>query len=409
MESLEMATQIHVDVFKNVHLLSGSKILKYSPADNYQVATETILTDTKTVIKLNSDLLGKLYALTINTLDLQEVLVIDDDVQKLTLQDASIDANAVAVSFAFDFIDSNVYIAYNSQEFIYKTNGLSNLALSSTSVPDTYVTTDSTADFEKLEVYKPNANANVYSVVKNESKFEFNGLINKVTEYVLITKINADESGNTPKLLALAGLDGVVLVYENECSPVTIETIDAPQKAFVTTAVHMYYFPIPTPNDGYALSSGDKIRLAKETEILPLKEFTLLNNTYYYASVTIDGTELFGYVHKNFTVEVLSERLEWNDYRLERVVATKVYTDNKLTTFASELKNGQEVRILKQEGTAYQIAYKLNDEWVVGYISDYAIQNPANVAVRNILIILAVTACVCGTTTYFLLRRKKNK
>ncbi|MBQ8427528.1 MAG: hypothetical protein IJX16_07220 [Clostridia bacterium] len=398
-------TEIAVDVFGNVYLLDeiNSKICKYT-AGNF--GTYDTISYTGTIKKLSTDLGGALFTLIEN-----KVFYLDkeDLWQEIALSPTSIEQNAVVKSFAMDFISQEIYFIYEDEEFIYKTEDVCNLAISSLDVPDSYVTTNTNADFNSFKVYKPTDTANVYSINKSDGKFEYKSLVTERAEYALITEIvKVDSFGRELKMLALAGQDDVVLINANECQLVTVDTISAPQKAFITTAVHMYYLPISTADDGYALSDTTKIRLNKNTEIAPQKEFTFLGNTYYFASVSIEGVEYLGYIPKNFTVEVLSENFEWDSYTRQTVNKTDVYSDGDLEHVIGVIESGTEIRVFESDGSICKIAFLINEtDWAFGYISASVIQDPANVAIRNILIILAVTACVCGTTSYFLLRRKK--
>ena len=60
-----------------------------------------------------------------------------------------------------------------------------------------------------------------------------------------------------------------------------------------------------------------------------------------------------------------------------------------------------------KDGVA-KIAYETAEGYVFGYIDAKKIKDEANLAVRNILISLAVITSVCGTATYFILRKKSE-
>lgn len=400
------STMIAVDVFKNVYVADelNSKINKYSLTDeNYSEDYAY----TGKIKKITTDLGGGLFALKDSS-----VLYFDSNinVEEIELTPPKINDSAITKSFAMDFISNEVYIVYENEEFICKTKELGNFAISSMPIPATYITTAKSAELDNFKVYTPSENANVYSIDKTDDAFNYNNLIIDRNEYALISEItNVDVFGRELKMLALAGQDGVVLINADECNEVNIDMTDAPEKAFITTAVHCYYLPISTPNDGYALSDVNRIRLAKSTLISPQKTFTFLNATYYFASVTVDGVTYLGYIPKNFTVEILSEDFEWGHYTLETVKNTTVFEDKELTKEIHSLSNGDDIRILEQDGSVCKIAYKVEENgWAIGYIKSSAIIDESNVAIRNILIILAVVACVCGTTSYFFLRRKVN-
>ena len=79
-------------------------------------------------------------------------------------------------------------------------------------------------------------------------------------------------------------------------------------------------------------------------------------------------------------------------------------TQSKISV--KELTDGTSVRVLENNDGVIKVAVKDGDEWIVGYLKASAIKNEPQRAIRNILIVLAVVACVCGTSTYFILRRK---
>ena len=394
---------ITVDVFKNIYVANttSNKISKYALSDGalideyaYQGTIKEILTD----------LGGGLFALKENS-----VLYLDKDNQfkEITLKSQSLNENAKATSFAMDFIDNNVYVVYQNEEFVYKTTELSNLAITDLTVPATYVTTSSNAYVENFKAYTPKVGANVYSITKTENGFSFGEIISEQKIYALICEIvQVDLFDRQICLYALAGQDGVVLVNAIECESVNVRMTEAPEKAFVTTAVHAYFLPISTPDDGYALTNESKIRLPKETLINPTKTFTFLGCSYYYATTVIDGVTYSGYVPTNFTVEILSENFEWNSYTVKTVNKTDVFAEKELQNSIGTLADGQQIRLIESYGETVKLAYQTENGWVIGYVKATSIQKPANVAIRNILIILAATACVCGTTSYFLLRRK---
>lgn len=396
-------TQITVDVFGNIYLLDeiNSRVCKYLATDfnNY-----TYIAFSGVIKKMSTDLHGTLFAL-----KEQSVLYLDKngDWQEITVSPSNVSNSANIKSFAMDFITDDVYFIYEDEEFVYKTNTLNNLAISSFSIPDTYVTTDVNADFNNLKLYKPKDTANVYSINKTDNSFEYLELIKERTEYAFIAEIDkTDAFGAELKFYALAGQDGVVLVNANECIPLTVETSSAPEKAFVTTAVHLYYLPISTPNDSYALTDTTKTRLSKNAIITPTQTISFLGNSYYFATATVNGKIVSGYIPVNFTAEVLTENFEWESYITKTISKTDVFSNKELTKLTGVLES-QEIKLLEIDGSICKIAYRVNQtDWAVGYINSSAIKDPANVAVRNILIILAVATCLCGTTSYFLLRKK---
>ncbi len=402
----ERAKKLIVDVFGNIFILNEQdKITKYqSGNDIFTVPAPSGVS----LLDLSTDLGGTIFALGNNTvyyLDAQRTW------QSELLQSPV--RNALASSFAMNFVNKQVYFIFNGQEFVYKTTELSNLALTSLPVPTEYKTTASNADVDALKLIKPKDGANVYSVTLTEQNgFKFNELIDSGKEYALIcTIVPTSYVDTTLKLYALAGQDGVVIINENQADYLPVNFSESPDKAFVTTSVSMYYLPIITKNGGYALSNENGvIELAKGTEILPFTNtaFTFLDREYYFAKATVNGVEYTGYVPIAFTVPVLAEDVTFEEYSYVKVKKTSMYREKDFTTYLTDLPNNTVVKLIETDKTIAKIAYKTNGGWSVAYVSAQAIKNEPNVAIRNTLIILAVSACVCGTGTYFLLRSKEK-
>ena len=71
------------------------------------------------------------------------------------------------------------------------------------------------------------------------------------------------------------------------------------------------------------------------------------------------------------------------------------------------IEDGQTIRVFSIEDSVAKIMVNVNDVWLEGYISSSSIKDKPQTIVRNILIILAVIACSCGSISYFLLRKKQ--
>ena len=189
----------------------------------------------------------------------------------------------------------------------------------------------------------------------------------------------------------------------------------APEKAFVTTDVNAYYFPIINRDTDYALTDNNEvIRLNKSTRITPLCMVTVktehngeIRDTNFYLASFNDGLiERTGYIPVSFTVETLKEDYEWHNLSIETIKQTVLYSDSNLTEELQQITAGT-VRIIEKTSTYAKVAIKTEDGFIVGYISLTAIVNAPQLAIRNILLILVVVASICGTTTYFILRKKK--
>ena len=326
---------------------------------------------------------------------------------------APIETDGEIKSFALGFDKKDVYLLYNDEEYICFSDQLSNYALSTASASDDdYKLTSNNAQENSLKVYLVNEGANVYSVTRNTDNLTFNfaGLTTAEDQYIEICQIVFNQSENL-KLTALAGQNGVVLVNSNDLTLIDNDTLtqSAPAKAYTTTEVNMYFIPIITKNlEGkdypeYALFDQEVVRLAKHLEFSPTKKITILGKEFYFATATVLDKQYTGYIPVSFTVEVLSEDFVYDTFSFEQVKKCSYYQDQSLTVRLGEFSENQKVKVVETKNGVCKIM--LNDGSFV-YISQNQIKDQPNITVRNLLIILAVTASVCGTATYFILRKK---
>lgn len=393
------ATHITVDVFGNVFLansVTGEVVFCQRSSD----FAPTTIGNIDLIDKLSTDLGGNLYILADGSL-------LHYDGTSVTPLDLSpLNQGDKIKAVAMDFDQKDVSLIYDLQEYVCYTKDLNNFALSDATVSDNeYVITSNTAVFGNFKTATVIGDANVYSVQRTSPNFTFNGLISPEKEYAYICDIVL---GTKLTLSALAGSNGVVLVDKSQLTISAPVSNISPDKAFVTTDVCVYYLPIITDNGyDYALFDSQTVRLEKSTVIEPIATITFLNQDFYFAKATIDGKDYHGYIPVNFTVEVLSENFKWNDYTIEKVEKTTLYLDIDCSSQIMGLNKGQSVRVLSNQNGICKVAVKLDDgSFIEGYIFAKALQNEPNRAVRNILIILAVTASVCGTMSYFVLRKK---
>jgi len=395
---------IEVDVFGKVYIYRNDKIYLVSKTQNDQITTNALATISG-VKELATDLGGTIFALTdtsVNYLDKNGSWVKFDVPVPVT--DAKIQ------SFTMDFDKKVVYFAYQNQEFIYSTTSLPNVAIDDIDIPSTFVLSAPNADVTTFKAYKAQENANVYSVSTNliKNKFYFNELIASGVHYAFITEVNVlDGLGKTLSLYALAGQDGLVLINKTQVVDVTPEIVlEVPSSAYITTGVNGYYLPLITRDAEYSLTDTNQIRLQKEQAIKPLAKMTFLDKEYYFAEFEVAGTTYKGYVPVAFTIEVLSQDFKWNEYSIEYTKKATVYSDQELTQKIAELEKDTQVRVLGEKDGVLNIAYQTESGWAFGYVSKNDIKDAGKIAIRNILLILAVTASICGTTTFFVLRKK---
>ena len=399
----EYFSLVEVDVFDNVYLAKAREIYKFAKSeDGYSAFNKETLPSPTSVTKMQTGLNGELF-------------ILDNGVIKYvngnSLTALTIDGIAdKIISFSLDYTTKDVYILFENAGYVSKSTNLPNFCINDIEIPkDDYVITDQNAELSTLKAYTVKEGANVYSVNALDINFEYKELIGTNEEYLLICPISINNGFTDAVYYALAGQNQVVLVHETDVieSPLTLS--DTPKTAFTTTDVNMYYLPIITPSHDYALSSTQAvIRLDKHTEISPEKIFTFLDKQFYFASVTVGDKTHTGYIPVSFTVEVLSENFKFDEFTIETVDATTLYTDRDLTVKALDLDDGEQIRLIYVDGDVAFVAVSTEQGWVKGYISKDAIQNQPKKAIRNVLLILAVSACVCGTTTYFVVRKKER-
>ena len=395
-------SSLAIDVYANVYLYNSTSVAKLDKANGYSSAVE-ILNGLSAVKKILTDLSGGIYIL-----DNGQIKYSFDGQIKDTFEFTDKTVSALAM----DYIDTATYVVFTGEEHISKTQDLQNIAFDKLTVPQDFILQAQTADVQNLKAYKPNSLANVYSIVKTENGFNFNGLISLPTAYISICTVEQSNGyGAAVSFYALASANGIVFIDEKEAVEEQIEltAIESGKSAFTTTDVDGYYLPLITENDDYQLvnGNGQKVTLEKATRFTPLYSFTYLADEYYYAEITVDGNTVNCYIPKAFTVEVLSEDFKWEEFTVEQISKTKVYAEKEMSTVIKQLADGAKVRVMEKGSSVCKIAYYDQDNgWITGYIKTSAIKDEPSRAVRNILIILAVAACVCGTTTYFILRKK---
>ena len=128
----------------------------------------------------------------------------------------------------------------------------------------------------------------------------------------------------------------------------------------------------------------------------------MLDKEFYLAK----NNATYFYIPSDFTVDELAEDYKYADYKTEKVKKTVVYKNASLGRKIAELDENQTVRVLSEKNGVAEILFNVGDGWEKGYVKANAIINESQIAVRNILIVLALIACVCGSVTYFVLRKK---
>ena len=315
-------------------------------------------------------------------------------------------------TFAFDFVDDKTYFITNDSEIVYMTTSLNNVSIPDLVVPDDFNLSSNplspTIANDNLQFFTAKDGANAYvvkpkgqSFVSGES-FKFEKLNNYFGEYVQICTVNY---GGVPKFYALASQDSIVLIDVNQVDNVNKQYVEIEKTSYIATDVNCYFLPIISQNTEFAMTTT---RLPKTTVISVKKQVEFLGADYYYAEFIMDDLIYKGYIPCDFTVDVLTDDFKWDQFSLESVNKTSVYKQADMQEKIVELEQDATVRVLEKIDGICKIAYKSGDVWEIGYIYSNKIINHSQIAIRNILIILAVVACISGTLTYFLLRSKKR-
>ncbi len=390
------ATDFEIDVFGNAYLYGNNNVYFVKKGASSAKTLKSI----SGITKLETDLNGNLF-----TLDNNSAIhcYLNGVWKEQPVQFSSNITTSKLLSFALDFDKKDVFMVYNNEELIVKTQALPNLAIDDIA-PASFTVTSTNAT-QNFKAYGSIDGANVYSVTKTENgNFKFNELVKEKTDYAFVTEITK----NGLKLFALVGQDDVVLINANEVVDTTpVQDNLVPQSAFITTSVSGYYFPIITAGYEYALTDIQTVRLVKEQAIYPKHKIIFLNKEYYFAEFNVGETQYKGYVPVDYTVEILSQDFKWDNYKIEKVNKTTVYQEKELSNAIKELEKNTEIRVLSIENDIANIAFSTENGWAQGYINASSLQDEPKTAIRNILIVIAVMASVCGTTTFFLLRRKK--
>lgn len=390
-----------VDVYGDIYLATSTKIDVLKKVNEYQSTFTFIDSGLTAVKKLQTDLSATLFVL-----DGTDIKVYS----QATLTQVQITAPCDNIkSFALDHVCERVFFLYQEQEFVCESYDFGCIALDSLSVPDTFNVTDKNADIDSLKVYTSKSGANVYTVVKNEQDFTFKGIEQSDEKYLYVCAVEHIGKYASVNLYALAGQDKLVLIDQSQLDDVTDQTLNktsAPATVFVTTDVNAYYFPLITKNSEHALYDNQTIRLSKQSILNPQNTITFNEKEFYFASFTINGVTYTGYVPKAFTTPQLAEDFTWTCYTVEKVKATVLYSNTDLTDELLKLDDGQTIRVLDTGDGFYYVAVFSDGGWIGGYVNANAIKNDAGLAVRNILIILIVSACIFGSAVYFIKRKK---
>lgn len=330
-----------------------------------------------------------------------------------TYSDSEIKANGKSelsienlISFTMTFSKKNVYYIIDGQNKLYKTNELTNISIDNFSVPQQFYTSKDTADVDELKIYKAKDNAKIFKTDFSGESFKFIDFAEKEDEYVLVDRIT--DGKNT--LLALTSSQGLILAHEALTEEVELVFTESPKAFYINTSVHAYYRPVLTlKSENRIVLDGEFVKLNRGNllETNGNGKFTFLGKEFYYATLTVKGKTINVYVPSAFTVLALAEDVETETFTVETVKKCTLYLDSDLVDKVTEIPENTTVKILEKGDKTSLVLVKVNEVEIKGYIENGVIQNTSKIAIRNLVIIIIVSACVCLTLTFFVLRKKK--
>ena len=379
-----------VDVFGNLYTYNQTELYK----NGSQFCSETGIT------QLFTDLNGNLYSVKENKVRYFNTT------QSNWTDYLEFEQNVKSV--ANNVYTDDLYILQENSEYIYKCNPDGYACISDINIPEDYKFTDKTVT-NQLKTYNIKHDACAYSI-KTTDTVEYLKHAQLENEYVFITKTNVDGVNGQVEYVFLAGENGITLTHTSSSIEQTINyDTEVSEKVYVATDVNVYYFPIITKSNIYVLTYGENvIRLKKGAVFAPLNKFNFDGIEYYYANVGTEENAVYGYVPVNFTVNVLSENVNYSTFTIEKVTNTTLYSDKDLTQAILEIEEGKTVRVYQEENGILKVWYQTENGFIEGYISKDSVMDNPNLQVRNILLILAVSACLCGSVTYFVLKSKRD-
>lgn len=409
---------ITVDAFENVYATSeyNNCIFKYSKTNGEYGAGVSISLSPTGIKKITTDLAGGLFALT-------ESSVIYYDQAEDIAHTFDISAGKKANSFAISFESNKVFFVYEDLEYCEYSTTLPVLSLDEISVPaDFVIDGENGIALDDLKIFGVKEGANVYGLNKGENKFDYKGLIDEtglsgafVCDYAYSKNFTSDKGSGLREesFILFVGKDafGFTEIYlANRLDAVELQkqtfTVDT-DTAYTTTGVRMYFMPIITQDALFTIKANEQtLALNKGVKLTVSGGVEFLGSSFYYATVTVDGATYSGYIPVKFTAKVLSKNYPEITFTVKKVSATAVYAEKELVNLLTNLADGTEVRVLEENESFAKIAYQVNGEYIVGFISVNSFAPVSNNVLRNVLIILAITVSVCVTSLFLVLRKK---
>ena len=170
--------------------------------------------------------------------------------------------------FCISIDDGEAYFLESGEEYLYKTNILNNVAITSIKTPTDFSTTGEEADVANLKVYDANENTNFFKVNLVGDSFEYVDVNSTISDYLFISEIAVDANLT---VYLLANNQGTFIANKNDCTEKTLTYTTTPTEVYTTTTVHAYYLPLITMEMEFALlSNNEKVLLAKHEKIYPI-------------------------------------------------------------------------------------------------------------------------------------------
>ena len=386
-----------VDVMGKIYFASDSSLY----IDRGDGQASIFMEERWGVKKMITDLAGNLYVDNGSGLYL-----LIDNIHEIW-QDLKLKAKDFALSIDNEevyYLKTDSSASIHPAEHLYKTSELGNVAISSIEIPNDFSLDGENASLDQLKLFSTTQGSNTFSVSIKDQNFNYVDVKNTSEDYIFIKEIAVTNNFN---VLVLKNQEGLAIANKVNANTVNLEVEDAPDTSFITTPVHAYFLPLITMEMEHSLVNGsEKVLLQKYAGIRPLNKITLFDVDFYYAEVLVDGQTRTAFVPSNFTVEILSVDKIFPSFTYEEITATEVFTDQELTTKITDLPSSK-VKVYQTQNNFARIQYLDNGVWKEGYISNSAILDKPGTSVRNVLIILLVFTTVCGSTVFFILKRKK--
>lgn len=378
-----------IDLDKNAYILSETAVY----ADSQELTSNNI-----GATMLSTDLNRNLFAVSGRT-------VYYYDVNAKTFERAAEFGSNIS-GFYMGFDKSSVYATFEDEEFLYVVNDIGNASIDSAEVPSSLTErSDAVLPYE-LKAATVDEDCICFYVTANE-KLTFNSITSCSGQYVTVCKIVSRGVNGDVSFYALADRFGIILVNAEYLEKYNLDVSAVATKAVVTTSVNAYALPIINKQDLFAMTNANGvIRLDKGTKLLTLQKVNAVDREFYYCTFKYGDETLAAYVPTSFTTDKLTEEYVTQTYTYEKINPTEVFSDKDLTDKIYTINETVTVKVYDKADKVALISAEIDGQTVYGYVDASSVADEPNKAIRNILIALVAITCACGTTTYFLLRKK---